>query len=135
MSCAAAGNCSAGGTYDYGGYNAAFVVSEKNGVWGQAIDVPGLGSVARDASLISVSCASAGNCAAGGGYDGGGSGAWVVTEKNGVWAKQTAVPGLGALNKGSVVGVSAVSCASAGSCVAGGYYQETGRFALLGFVT
>ncbi|HEX9518287.1 MAG TPA: hypothetical protein VF940_19145, partial [Streptosporangiaceae bacterium] len=135
VSCASAGNCSAGGTYDYGGYNAAFLVSEKNGVWGQGINVPGLSKVARDAYLTSVSCASAGNCAAGGSYDGGGSGAWVVRETNGVWGKETTVPGLGALNKGSVLGVSSVSCASAGSCVAGGYYQETGRYALQGFVT
>ena len=136
VSCAWAGNCSAGGTYDYGGYNAAFVVREKNGVWGRAIDVPGLGRVARDAFLTSVSCASAGNCAAGGGYDGGPSGAWVVRENDGVWGKQTTVPGLGALNKGSDLGVSSVSCASAGSCVAGGYYQETGRhFPLQAFVT
>jgi hypothetical protein len=135
VSCASAGNCSAGGTYDYGGYNAAFVVSEKNGVWGTAIDVPGLSRVARDAFLTSVSCASAGNCAAGGEYDGFGTGAWVVREKDGVWAKETTVPGLGALNKGSSLGVSSVSCASAGSCVAGGFYQETGRNALQGFVT
>src|SRR5215472_11943691 len=53
----------------------------------------------------------------------------------GSWGRRTAVPGLGALNKGSVLGVSAVSCASAASRVAGGYYQETGRFALQGFVT
>ncbi len=130
VSCASAGNCSAGGTFDYGGYNAAFVVSEKNGAWGQAINVPGLSRVARDASLHSVSCASAGNCAAGGGYDGFGSGAWVVRENNGVWGKQTTVPGLGAL------GVNSVSCASAGSCVAGGYYREPVRgYALQGFVT
>jgi hypothetical protein len=134
VSCASAGNCSAGGTYDYGGYFAAFVVSEKNGVWGKAIDVPGLRHVARDANLSSVSCASAGNCAAGGSWDGDGSGAWVVREKNGVWGKETTVPGLSALNKG-IAGVSSVSCASAGSCVAGGNYQVTGRFALQGFVT
>ncbi len=136
VSCASAGNCAAGGQYDYGGYDAAFLVNEKNGVWGTAIDVPGLGRVARDAFLSSVSCSSAGNCAAGGSYDGFGSGAWVVRENNGVWAKQTPVPGLGALNKGSSLGVNSVSCASAGNCVAGGYYQETGsRYALQGFVT
>jgi hypothetical protein len=133
VSCASAGNCSAGGTYDYGGYFAAFVVSEKNGVWGQAIDVPGLSAVARDAYLSSVSCASAGNCAAGGEYDGFGSGVFVVREKNGVWGHETTVPGLRSL--GSPGGVSSVSCASAGSCVAGGSYGETGRFAVQGFVT
>jgi len=136
VSCASAGNCAAGGQWDYAAYNAAFLVNEKNGVWGHGIDVPGLNRVARDAFLSSVSCASAGNCAAGGEYDGGGNGVFVVRENNGVWGKQTTVPGLGALNKGTSLGVSSVSCASAGSCVAGGYYQEVGsRYALQGFVT
>jgi hypothetical protein len=134
VSCGSAGSCVAGGTFDYGGYFAAFVVGEKNGVWGQAINVPGLRAVARDADLSSVSCASAGNCAASGSYDGAGSGVFVASEKNGVWGHETTVPGLRALNKGSA-GVSSVSCASAGSCVAGGSYQETGRFAFQGFVT
>jgi hypothetical protein len=123
-----------GGDYDYD-YNFGFVASQKNGVWGKAINVPGLRRVARDGYLNSVSCASAGNCAAGGEYGGAGSGVWVAREKNGVWGKQTTVPGLDALNKGSSVGVSSVSCPPAGSCVAGGYYQATGRYVLQGFVT
>ncbi len=135
VSCAPAGNCSAGGQLETGGAAAAFVVSEKNGAWGQAIYVPGLNAVARFAYLNSVSCSSAGNCAAGGDYEGFGSGVFVVREKNGVWGHETTVPGLGALNKGSSLGVSSVSCAPAGNCVAGGYYQETGRYALQGFVT
>src|SRR6266851_7003998 len=130
VSCAPAGNCSAGGAYDYGGYNAPFVVSEKNGVWGQAIDVPGL--VTRDAWISSVSCASAGNCGAGGGYDGAGSGAFVVSEKNGVWGKGIKVPG----PDGLPADVGSVSCAPAGSCVAGGSYPEADRhISIEGFVT
>jgi hypothetical protein len=65
VSCASAGNCAAGGQYDYGGYNAAFLVNEKNGAWGKMSYVPGLNAVSRDAYLNSVSCASPGNCAAG----------------------------------------------------------------------
>jgi hypothetical protein len=135
VSCASAGNCSAGGNFDIGGYEAAFLVSEKNGHWGTAFNVPGLNKATRESFLNSVSCASAGNCAAGGSYDGDPFGAWVAREKNGVWGKWTGVPGLGALNKGRSVSVNSVSCASATSCVAGGYYQETGRLALEGFVT
>ena len=42
MSCASAGNCSAGGYYtDGAGHEQAFVVSEVNGTWGTAIEVPG----------------------------------------------------------------------------------------------
>jgi hypothetical protein len=124
VSCASAGNCAAGGQYDYGGYNAAFLVNEKNGAWGKKMYVPGLNAVSRDAYLNSVSCASPGNCAAGGDYD---LGVFVAIEKNGAWGKETTVPG--ALR---VEAVSSVSCASAGSCVAGGSYGGRG---IQGFVT
>ena len=128
VSCASAGNCAAGGQFDYGGYNAAFLVNEKNGAWGKLIYVPGLNAVSRDAYLSSVSCASAGNCAAGGTYD---EGVFVASEKNGVWGKETTVPGVL-----PVEAVRSVSCASAGSCVAAGSYQGTGRgYVLQGFVT
>jgi len=50
----------------------------------------------------SVSCGSAGNCAAGGSYrdrNGHGQG-FVVSEKNGLWSRAIKVPGLATLNKG-----------------------------------
>src|SRR5262249_58404797 len=71
MSCASAGNCAAGGDYtDGSGHGQAFVVSERNGTWGTAIGVPGSGALnaGGDARVESVSCASAGKCAAGGAY-------------------------------------------------------------------
>src|SRR5262249_35296303 len=128
VSCASAGNCSAGGTYDYS-YNFGFVVSEKNGVWGTAIKVPGLGALAfRFADVFAVSCASAGNCAAGGDYEtAAGFQGFVAVEKNGVWGKAIKVPGLGSLGNGQYAAVESVSCASAGNCAAGGYYSQTGR--------
>jgi hypothetical protein len=51
----------------------------------------------------SVSCASSGNCAAGGTYTApvfGDSRGFVATERNGVWAKAIQEPGLQALNAG-----------------------------------
>ena len=60
---------------------------------------------------------------------------FVATEKNGAWGKETTVPGLSTLNKGSSESVNSVSCVSAGGCVAGGSYQGTGRYVLQGFVT
>jgi len=68
VSCGSAGNCAAGGSYqDSHGHSQGFVVSERHGVWGRAIEVPGLGALNKgDAGVSSVSCASAGNCAAGG---------------------------------------------------------------------
>ena len=71
VSCAPAGNCAAGGYYtDRRHHGQGFVVAERNGRWGKATEVPGLGALntAADAAVISVSCASAGNCAAGGCY-------------------------------------------------------------------
>src|SRR5215471_18784073 len=71
VSCASAGGCTAGGYYQGGHYHGqAFVVSQRRGRWGTAIEVPGTGAVtpAGNARVVSVSCASAGNCTAGGFY-------------------------------------------------------------------
>ncbi len=142
VSCAAAGNCAAGGDYADGhdGHEQGFVVSERNGVWGKAIEVPGLGALNKggDASIGtgSVSCASPGNCAAGGDYtdSDGNSAGFVVSERNGIWGKATGVPGLGALNKGDDSDdVNAVSCGAPGNCAAGGDYTD-GALNLQGFV-
>jgi hypothetical protein len=47
-----------------------FVVNEVNGTWHTAIEVPGTATLnpGGNAFVQSVSCASAGNCSAGGGY-------------------------------------------------------------------
>ena len=66
VSCAPGGSCAAGG--DYAGrhhHGRVFVVSENNGVWGAAFQVPGLGALSRGARVMSVSCGPAGTCAAG----------------------------------------------------------------------
>jgi hypothetical protein len=123
VSCASPGNCAAGGTYLSA---QGFVVSETSGVWSPAIGVPGLAALntGGDVQVTSVSCASAGNCAAGGSYTGHRSGqeGFVVSERNGRWGNATRVPGLEALNIGLQAQVTSVSCGSAGSCAAAGYY-------------
>ena len=71
VSCAAAGTCSAGGFYfDGSGHRQAFVVTEVNGTWGTAQEVPGTAALNQggNAETLSVSCAGAGTCAAGGIY-------------------------------------------------------------------
>src|SRR5215469_4709026 len=121
LSCGSAGNCSAGGAYtDGSGSLHAFVVGERNGTWGKAIEVPGSGmlNAGGDAFVESVSCASAGNCAVGGAY--GRFQVFVASERNGRWGKAIEVPALGALNKGVGAAVYSVSCASAGNCAVGG---------------
>ena len=71
ISCAAAGECAAGG-YDTDGSRQPgfFVVSETNGSWGDAIEVPGMATLNTGgvAEVNSISCAAAGECAAGGVY-------------------------------------------------------------------
>jgi hypothetical protein len=139
ISCGSAGSCAAVGSYKDGQQNyQGFVATERNGRWGKAIEVPGLGALnAGNAALTdvtSVSCASAGNCAAGGNYQDKSerTQGFVVTERNGNWGKAIEVPGLGALNAGATpfngdANVDAVSCASAGNCAAGGYYSTRGQ--------
>jgi hypothetical protein len=127
VSCASAGNCAAGGDYS-GSFTSqqAFVASEINGTWHTAIEVPGSGALGTFASVNAVSCASAGNCAAGGTYTDGSSSfhAFVASEQNGTWHTAIEVPGLRTLNAGRYALVWEVSCASAGNCAAGGTYRD-----------
>jgi len=129
VSCASAGNCSAGGYYtDSSRHQQAFVVSETNRTWGKAVEVPGTAALNKggDAQVGSVSCASAGNCSAGGYYVSHGSlQAFVVTETNGTWGKAIEVPGTAALNKGNSAATSEASCRAAGTCSAGGFYTDS----------
>jgi hypothetical protein len=118
LSCASAGNCAAGGSYQDQSRNyQGFVVVERNGRWGRPIEVPVLGPV------ISVSCTSAGNCAAVG-Y---GS---VVNLRNGRWGKAIEVPGLLALNKSGDAQIDSLSCASAGTCNFGRFRLASSHIAI-----
>ena len=102
------------------------------GIWRKAIEVPGSSALNKggNADVNSVSCASAGNCAAVGFYrDGSGRGqVFVVSEREGHWRKAIEVPGSGALNQGANQSAGAqavsVSCASAGNCAAVGFYRD-----------
>jgi hypothetical protein len=135
VSCASPGNCSAGGRYATGSDfdAAAFVVDETDGVWGKAQPVAGASDAYdayTDADVTSVSCASPGDCSAGGFYGaapGGTNGypnnAFVVNETDGVWGTAQEVAGAPALNYESQV--NSVSCTSPGNCSAGGSYAET----------
>ncbi len=135
VSCASAGNCAAGGHYGGPGQGLGFVVSERNGVWGQAAAVPGLRALNKGgyARVDSVSCGSAGSCTAGGAYQhrfGHGQG-FVAVERDGRWRQAIEMPGLGALNTGGYAEVTTVSCDSAGTCAAGGFYYHHGQHAFV----
>jgi hypothetical protein len=128
VACKSAGNCAVGGYYSVKpGQTEAFTVDERHGVWSAAREVAGALNAGLFASITSVSCASPGNCAAGGSYaDGAGQPqAFLVTEKGGVWSAARQVAG--ALNAGGGASVNTVSCPSAGNCAAGGSYASTAK--------
>src|SRR5207248_1946531 len=107
--------------------NESYVVSEKGGVWGTAIEIPGLEALSGHGSenrVFPISCAKAGWCAAGGYYrDGNGEPqAFLVNEKNGAWGKAFKIPGMRALPASGGAAVLSISCVKAGFCVAGGVY-------------
>jgi hypothetical protein len=133
ISCPAAGACSVGGSYsDAGGVDHAFVDSETGGTWGQAEEVPGfavLNTNGLASALVSLSCASAGNCSAGGIYAQSATDfePWVDTEVNGTWAQAEEVPGITGINLGASASVFSVSCASAGNCGATGQFTDAAK--------
>jgi hypothetical protein len=87
------------------------------GTWRHAIEVPGtaqLNTGAFNSAVSSISCASAGNCSAGGSYATGSGGignsqAFVVDETDRVWHTAIEVPGTAALNRGGDAKVSSIS--------------------------
>src|SRR6266571_8932837 len=105
----------------------AGVPSAGAGGWDKAIEVPGIAALNKGgaAAILSVSCAAAGGCAAGGQYRAfGHEQAFVVSEAGGRWRRAIEVPGTAALNTGGDAAIESVSCAAAGSCAAGGFYRD-----------
>ena|ERR1022692_7577 len=121
LSCASAGNCAAGDGYGpyVSGRQKAFVVSETNGTWGKARQVPSVPAA--------MSCPAPGDCTAAlaGGY--------LVSEVHGAWRKAFPVPGLAALSHGQAIDSDVISCPSPGSCAAAGSYTDS-AFASRSFV-
>jgi len=132
VSCPSVGHCAAGGYYtDSSGVRHAFVVDQTTAVvsptwgWGAAHNLVG----APNGSLSSVSCASAGNCAAGGDHisSSGKEQTFVADEVNGSWKPAIHVSGTTSFGNYTSFGadVTSVSCPSAGHCAAGGYYTDS----------
>jgi Bacterial Ig-like domain (group 3) len=131
MSCPASGYCVGGGYSDDDSIGPdepqAYIVEETRGSWGTAFEIPGTVALNTGgyANVTSISCASKGNCAAGGYYSVSvdAQQAFVATERNGRWATAVEVPGSAALNAGGSATITAVSCA-AGYCAAIGSYTD-----------
>jgi len=128
LSCASAGNCSAGGSYAPAGGldDNAFVISERHGRWGRPVEVAAALDAGHSAQVNAVSCPAAGDCTATGYYadrhDRGQ--AFVVSQHDFRWGAARPVPGLQALNVGGDAQPNAVACASAGNCSVGGSYSQ-----------
>lgn len=126
MSCPSAGSCGADGVYSTVPGYAAFVVSEVNGTWRKAEQVPGTAALNQgsNAEVYSLSCGAPGTCGAGGEYldSSGHQQGFVASQNHGAWATAQQAPGTAALNKGGYAQVNQVSCASPGNCSAGGLY-------------
>jgi hypothetical protein len=131
LSCSSAGNCSAGGLYtDDVGQGQAFVVSERNGIWGSAAEVPGLAALnaGGNATIEQMSCTLADGCLAAGTYEGDsstGQQAFVVQEIGGIWGNAEDILGLDALNTGGFAEVRTLYCVHTGNCTVGGDYNDS----------
>lgn len=70
MSCVK-GTCAAGGGYEHGQAQDAFVVTGQNGRWGKALQVPGIAQLntGQDGVLYSLSCTLVGHCTGVGVYE------------------------------------------------------------------
>jgi len=127
VSCATDGNCTAVGTYS-SGQPQGLLLTETSGSWATGVEAtfPANAGPGLNAGLGSVSCASAGDCTAVGGYydSSGHAQGWLLSEVSGVWA--TGVEAIPPANAGAnpVVLLTSLSCASAGNCTALGSYLD-----------
>ena len=125
MSCPAAGDCTATGSYEVAvNSSRVWVADEVSGGWGSAQALPAPLATTTVATG-NLSCATPGNCAVAGDYlDAADVGhASVADEVNGTWQAAQDVPGLSGIQRASPV----VSCTAPGDCAASGRYFVIAR--------
>ncbi len=127
LSCASTGACAVGGEFDVGqAQDGAFVASGQHGAWSNALQVPGT-SGATTAGVASVSCTSHG-CVAGGTVQPSQTPeAFVIRQAGGSWSPAAILPGIEKLDRHTGSGLTALSCGTAGDCVAAGSYSTSLR--------
>src|ERR1035438_9052983 len=119
VACQSVGNCTIGCAFE--GTQTALIDSETNGVWGQAIPVPGITAFGRfSSSVASISCGSANSCSAGGTYANrsGDRIGFVTDEVDGTWRKMETITGATDLHLDSNSGITSLSCRASGDCTA-----------------
>ena len=139
ISCAAAGDCSAVGTYlDNNGHPEGMLLTQINGTWGTSpardaeATLPGDAAAEPAVSLTSVSCGAIGECVAVGTYtdSSGHQQGLEIPESSTTWGTGLAalLPAGAAANP--AVSLTSVSCASAGECAAVGSYNDASNHTL-----
>ncbi len=134
VSCAAPGDCAAGGSYPGpAGVGRAIVVDEVHGRWAAAKPIAGIAARSKRgmASVTAMSCTAPGDCTAAGYYSqrpaadsAGPEVPFVVSQVRGKWGAARPIPGLLALDVGDDAAVTAMSCTSPGNCAIGGTYAD-----------
>jgi hypothetical protein len=137
ISCTTATACSAGGFISTSATSEAIVIDESNGVWHKAHVIRGAPTIGQseNATINAISCASPGNCSAGGYFenvaglsrseflgDEGLTTAFVVNEIDGTWRGAHALAGVVAPRNVEDATINFLSCASAGNCAAAGRF-------------
>ena len=130
VSCGAIGECVAVGSYvDSSGHQQGLEIPESSTAWGTGVAalLPAGAASNPAVSLTSVSCASAGDCAAVGSYNDASNHTLglLLSESSGTWMTGLAptLPADAASSPG--VSLTSVSCPSAGNCDAVGSYNDT----------
>jgi len=127
VSCTSATSCVAGGNYEDSNHKTLAFVSVLSGTTWTDTEVAGALNTGGNAAVNSVSCTSATSCVAGGSYtDSNSKTLAFVSVFNGTTWTDTELAG--ALNTSGNAHVNSVSCTSATSCVAGGYYRNNQAF-------
>ena len=128
ISCPSVGACEAVGTYDVAQTQQSLLLTEIGGSWqpGTSAQLPSDANSLPAASLSSVSCASAGNCDAVGGYSDTAHEpqGLLLTETGGSWGAGVAPalpPDAGSFTN---VALSSVSCWAPSNCAAAGTYDD-----------
>jgi hypothetical protein len=119
LSCKAVGDCSAGGWASSYRHQVPFVASETGGTWTSSA-VAGFDHLSPAAvhtgRISALSCASPGNCSAGGTYQpsAGETSVLFVSEVGGKWQAAKPAPGVAKTERG--ISLAAISCPAAGDC-------------------
>jgi hypothetical protein len=129
VSCASAGNCTAVGYYtDSAGHSQGLLLTQTSGTWATGVEMalPADAGPRANAGAGAVSCVSAGNCTATGGYtDSSGAGhGLLLTQTADTWGAgiEPVMPANAATNSGGDLG--SLSCSSAGNCTVVGQYTD-----------